>query len=1266
MSMFKKVLLTIGLLLAAQVAIFAQGTIKGTVTDAKNGEPIPFVNVVIKQDGQQKGWAQTDFDGIFTIKSIDIGKYDVEASYVGYVTHKRQGVTVKATGITPVEIQLTPSGATTLTTVEVTATKDPLFEKGQTGEGKTLTDDDIKRMPGNSVDAIVATVAGMGYNDGGTSTARGEEGMVTMQGSVRKRTGISVPKEAIGEIKVILGGTPASIGEAIGGAQIITLRPPQSKFQGFAKLESYLDYRLNNTFVLYLTGPLYKQKKELEGGGVSEVNLLGFRFTGQASYSKFGYYRPRDGRYQIVNDAKVAEIENAPIVYDPLTGAVNYAAEYLRASDFVTLTAPNRKTFVSADRNPNFNSYSIAAEGAIDFRPSPYTSLVLTGEVNYSKSPNTSVALFPLNLSRAANGVGEAQNYVITLEYTQRFPDEKASEDATDPESKSAKLITNVMWNASVMYNLYKSKYYNQNFGDDVFKYGHIGQFVTEKERTYAIQSDFNLNGTSQMAYVQDNWRDVVTSFTPSEYNPVLANYTSQLYNITEIKDLLTNFDNIRFFNGLVNGDSPASIYGLINNVGIQSTSYSKAQNNYYYGQAKVAFTVAGKHDIELGFQYDQYTSASYSLDASRLWTIMRQQANSHITQLDFDNPISYFKDGFLYVDYDRNVGDGQTTFDQSMRDYLMSIDPSVTASTWMDIDRYSPDWYEQAGGLNMFSSTDLLNSGNVIVNYSGYDHTGALYNSRNWNLDDFFDPVARGHAKYQYLPVFSPIYMAGYIQDKFYFSDLIFNVGVRVDRFDGNQFVLKDPYLLYDSYTVGQLKGSSDLSYNTGLEGNAFANAAQDDWVVYVDDPTASTPTIRGYRNGSVWYNKDGVEVNSPNDIAGESGRPTPFRTAAANTVYLEGNQSGNKISASAFEDYKPQWVVMPRFAFSFPVGEKSQFKASYDIIARRPSGGWEASYLSYLYMTQISTITNPNLQPERITNYEIGFNQALNDKSAISISAYYKETRDLIQLVQYAGADPNPNYYSYGNLDFKTIKGFSFAYDLRQSNHIRINANYTLQYADGTGLSSTTMTELIKEGYTTLKMLNPIADDRRHEFKANVDFRFGPGEGYKYTTTRKNKETGETERVDHNPFQNFGINFLAVAQSGRPYTRAYSNLQNTIVGSYRGARLPWNFFFDVVVDKTWPIVIKNSEGRVKRNTALQAAVTVRNLFDIRNTTGVFAVTGNPTDNGYLSDPETQTTINTYLDSQSYRELYTIMLSNNYWNYSSPRTIRLTLSYSF
>ena len=1268
--MFRKVLLTFGLLLMAEMAVFAQGTMKGTITDAKTKEPLPFVNIVVKQDGKQVHGGQTDFDGIYTIKPLAVGKYDIEVSYVGYNRYVQTGINVKASGFTVVDVALNPS-ATTLEVVEVVADKVPVIEIGSAEQGARLSSDDIARMPGTSVESIVASVGGVGYSDGGTGTARGESGMVTMQGNVRKRTGISAPKEAIAEIQVILGGTPASIGEAIGGSQIITLKPPTSQFQGVARWETYLDYRYYHTLMVYLTGPVFKKNFIQADGSAVERTLIGFRFNGQAAYENSPFYRVKGYRYQIVKDDIVRQFEQNPLSYDPLTGGVNYTAEtMLRKESFYEFTRLSKKNFGGdASRVPNLQYYSIGMEGALDFRFSDYATLTLTGEFSASHSPSASVS--PLAMPLSGSMVGEGMNMVLTVDFTQRFPDAEVS---NEDEAKASSPIKNVMYNITGMINRYTAKSYNENFGgniDDIFKYGYIGKFITEKVPTYELRQ-IDYNGINQWAFVQNNWRDQVTYVSPYDpvngyttYNPMLANYNEQLFGSEEFRDIqpyLTTRDYILGYKGLYNGDSPSSIYSLISNVGVQSASYSKSQNDYLYLQAKASADVKG-HEIEVGVQYDQMWQSSYSLSAYSLWTIMRQNANRHISQMDFDNPIYEQRGSQLYVNYPRLLdSDQQSPFDAAFRQYLISQGYTNTDGspiddyTWIDVDRYSPEDYVNAGGIGMFSADELFNSGNSVVSYLGYDHTGKKYNGANWSLDRFFNSDDR------LLPAFSPIYVAGYIQDKFYFQDLIFNVGVRVDYFNGNQYVMKDPYLLYESYTVADIRANRSLISG----GDAYLDNAGDDWVPYVnyvpDESNTTMPTIVGYRDSEgKWYDATGAEVSSPSEVSGVSGKPTPYRTAGE-----KGGQAAmknNTVYASAFERYTPQIVAMPRIAFSFPIGEKSQFKASYDIIARRPSSGWEASYLSYLYMTQISSITNPNLKPERITNYELGFQQALNQSSAISASAYYKETRDLIQLVQYAGADPNPNYYSYDNKDFRTIKGVTLAYDLRQTKNIRVNANYTLQYAEGTGLSSTTMTELIKEGYTTLKMLNPISDDRRHEFKANVDFRYGSGAKYNgpvITRVVTDKETGEKRKKEVKLLEDFGINFLAVAQSGRPYTKQYSNSQATIVGGYRGARLPWGFYFNIVADKVWSFNVG------KRVTQLRAAVTVNNLFDIRNIVGVFPVTGNPEDNGYLTDPESQQVINAYLDPQAFRDIYTIILRNGTWNYCSPRTIKVGLTYMF
>ena len=111
MSMFRKVLMTIGLLLMANI-VLAQGTIKGTIIDPKTKEPVPFANVVAKQDGKQIKGTQTDMDGNFTIRPLPVGQYDIQASCVGYNTYTREGFTVKASGISPCNIELTQSSKT--------------------------------------------------------------------------------------------------------------------------------------------------------------------------------------------------------------------------------------------------------------------------------------------------------------------------------------------------------------------------------------------------------------------------------------------------------------------------------------------------------------------------------------------------------------------------------------------------------------------------------------------------------------------------------------------------------------------------------------------------------------------------------------------------------------------------------------------------------------------------------------------------------------------------------------------------------------------------------------------------------------------------------------------------------------------------------------------------------------------------------------------------------------------------------------------------
>lgn len=198
---------------------FNPGVVRGTICDAKTMEPLPFVNVVLKKDGKQVAKGVTDFDGYYSIKAIPEGEYDIEVSSVGYNSLQKR-IYVDCNGMSVYNIWLS-SGATTLDCVEIVSEKVPMIEIGTAESGMRMSADDIQRMPGNSVESIVAAVGGMGYSDGGT--ARGESGMVTMQGGVRKRTGINVPKSAVAVISPML-----QFGNSVDDETLVNLRSNMS------------------------------------------------------------------------------------------------------------------------------------------------------------------------------------------------------------------------------------------------------------------------------------------------------------------------------------------------------------------------------------------------------------------------------------------------------------------------------------------------------------------------------------------------------------------------------------------------------------------------------------------------------------------------------------------------------------------------------------------------------------------------------------------------------------------------------------------------------------------------------------------------------------------------------------------------------------------------------------------------------------------------------------------------------------------------------
>ncbi|MEO8591503.1 MAG: carboxypeptidase regulatory-like domain-containing protein [Flavobacteriales bacterium] len=1257
--MVRRLFSSVALSLFAVLAAHAQagaGSLKGKITDKISGEPLPFVNVVIENRGTQVSGGATDFDGEYFIKPIDPGTYDVIVTYVGYQPQKQTGVVVNSNTITFLNLQL--SAGVELKEFQVIAYTVPLIQRDGGASGGTVTRDQIAKMPGRSANSIATTVAGA--SDAGTGGgisirgARTENTYYYIDGvKVPAGAGTGLPKSAIEEVQVITGGVPANYGDVTGGLINITTRGPSRNFFGGVEILTSgfkagdditdvvgLDRFGYNQVEASLSGPILFKKDSV---GNKTKPLIGFFFSGQ-------FTDQVDNGPSYLGDIRVRPEVRDELLANPArllpSGAGDYAlgynSQFLRSTDIEEL-----KT------RQNAGQTTYLASGKIDITTTPTVNLTVGGSVDYSNRQDFNRRNSLLNAEH--NTRVKETSWRGFVKFTQRFTNRSE-------EQEQRSTIKNAFYTLQMDYSQYLNNVEDYVHGDRLFDYGYVGRFNTYRAPT------FELRGTK---WVQIGETDTLVTFTPGSQNPDLASIDNyyfgalphEQYPIQELfgappgsdpnyQGFYQNFNETQGRGVLWNGDRPASLYNMWNSIGFiddpNGSEYRKRVND------QVRFTAIGsadigQHAVSVGVEYEQLTQRRYDLAPGGLWTRARSLANFHLQQWEDPDSVDAYAivdigipGAFPFYLYHRLVGSDQRYMDRSLRSAL-GLDPN--GRDIIDVDALSPETFS----LDMFSADELINNGDQnLVNFVGFDHLGNKLTSRP-SFDAFFDGKdANGNYSRLQAP-FQPIYMSGYVMDKFAFDDIIFNVGVRVDRYDANQNVLKDKYLWREAYTAGSAVPDGTIA---GQLANRPGNIG-DDYVVYVDSYEQPN-VVKGYRDGDTWYNAAGVELNDGTALQ-ESGRINPYLIGGDNRDDLQGT---SPLSKSAFRDYTPVVNVMPRIAFSFPISDEAVFFAHYDVLTQRP--GATQSRLDMVGLAVIeqdgAVQNNSNLSPTKTIDYELGFQQVLSKSSSLKLAAFYRELRDQIQVRNVVNAWPR-DYRTYDNFDFGTVKGFTTTFDLRQTGNVWMRVSYTLQFADGTGSGPTTGINLINSGQPNLRTISPLDFDQRHRFQTTFDFRYGGGTDY------------NGPMLFGTPFlQRTGINIVSILGSGTPYSRSSTVVSEAtdatnyqLDGTLNGARLPWQFTTDLQLDRDIPLTFGGDDGNKAKNTNLNIYLLVTNVFNTENITGVYRYTGSPTNDGYLA----QLTDRTQVDPNSYRDLYTLKI-NDPGNFGAPRTIRLGLRFDF
>ena len=1204
------------------------GAVKVTIIDGTTKETVPFATVVVMAKGQKVAEAAANIDGEALLKPIQPGVYDIKVSYTGY-----SGIEI--TNINIFDAKTAYVNATILPGVELKIFekidyKVPLIDPNAS-TSKTVTKDQYDKMATKNINSVVAQSAGVAQVDEGDDVnIRGgrSESSETFIDGMRVIGSASLPQSSIEQVSVITGGVPASFGDATSGIVNITTRGPQSTyFGGVEAISSELTDKYGYNFLGFsVGGPIWTKKDSAD----NKRAILGFIVSGEISTD-----RDPDpsaiGMWKIKDDV-LADLEKNPLRFNP-----NGSRTFVQSAQFVTKSDMEQ---IKAKQNVRSNFVRLNAK--LDYKPTENLNVTFGGSVDYNNKHEFIYDYALFNPSNNAQSIDKTWRVYARLQ-------QKFSSAPEGKEEKSAANLKNAFYTLQASYTKVKNIEQDDNHKDNFFDYGYLGKFKTYKERIYAFEN-------SKQAFVQNGWRDTLVTYTPDTIkNPTGAAITSNYYELSGDNPAFAydNINRIQANGGLLNGDRPLNVNGLWFNTGRQYGGYSIDNNSQF--RVNTSFSADVKnHALQVGFEYEQRTESRFSITPIGLWGLMFQLANKAITDIDLTKPVPITGGSFDTINYERGYNEIEDSqFSKSFRKKF-----GYGNNEWVDIHNMRPEDFT----LDMFSADDLLNNGNSYVNYYGYDYLGNK--TSNVAFEDFFTQKDANGNLTRPVGSFNPIYMAGYIQDKFDFKDLKFNVGLRIDRFDANQKVLNDPFSLYGTRKAGDV---------TEINGAAVSHPSNigSDYVVYVNSITDPTQIV-GYRNNNRWYNTEGVEILDPKVLAQQTsnGQLTPYLINAKDGA-TDNSNTGIRSSSfdpkNSFKDYDPQINFMPRIAFSFPISDMANFFAHYDVLTQRPPSRLRMNIFDYYFM-DINTggvLNNPNLKPEKTIDYELGFTQVLNEQqnSALTISAFYRELRNMIQITRFSYAYP-VSYTSYGNIDFGTVTGFSVAYDLRRTNNVTLNANYTLSFANGTGSSDADAQNIIANStQPNLRNTVPLSFDQRHNIVANVDYSFGRGKDY------------NGPRINGKDiFANAGANLTFRATSGTPYSRQGNISQegaiglskiSVLSGSLNGSRLPFQYRFDLRVQKSFPVSFGKKDDENSKKGNLNVYLQVLNVLNARNIIDVYRATGNPEDDGYLTDKASESVINSFPSPTAFIDQYSIKI-NNPNNYSLPRRMRIGVTLDF
>jgi hypothetical protein len=275
----------------------ATGSIYGTVQDARDGEPLIGVNIIIR--GTSFGTA-SDFDGNYEVRNIRPGEYSIEVSYLGYERQLITGVRVASGERTRLNIRLSEQTLTADQEVVVIGER-PIFDIEQSSTSSSMNREQIQAAPVRRIDEIVGMQAGVFrdptglYIRGGRAAETGYivDGVSAQDPLAGTGLGLDLGAGAYANVEVTTGGVDVEHGNLTSGVVSVNTQRGSDRYQGYFSHKRDNPGRMTGSSFDFFTdiyefnigGPTPGFRNLLRGLGVENPGQLYFFAAAQANFT---------------------------------------------------------------------------------------------------------------------------------------------------------------------------------------------------------------------------------------------------------------------------------------------------------------------------------------------------------------------------------------------------------------------------------------------------------------------------------------------------------------------------------------------------------------------------------------------------------------------------------------------------------------------------------------------------------------------------------------------------------------------------------------------------------------------------------------------------------------------------------------------------------------------------------------------------------------------------------------------------------------------